>query len=129
MFAGVLFLCVFLGESTAQITPGNSSLEFITEKTKASIQIGDSLKVLAGSDVSIDCLAHGTPPPIISWRRNGKDVRSSGRRGQFVITELSEGSRLAIKQITSQITGHFECVATNTGGADRTASSITVLGE
>lgn len=124
------FLSVFLlGESTAQITPGNSSLEFITEKTKASIQIGDSLKVLAGSDVSIDCLAHGTPPPIISWRRNGKDVRSSGRRGQFVITELSEGSRLAITQITSQITGHFECVATNTGGADRTASSITVLGE
>lgn len=123
------FSLFLLGESTAQITPGNSSFEFITEKTKVSIQIGDSLKVLTGSDVSIDCLAHGTPPPIINWRRNGQDVRSGGRRGQFIITELSEGSRLVIKQITSQSTGQFECVATNTGGADRTASRITVFGE
>ncbi|XP_068741513.1 hemicentin-1-like isoform X2 [Montipora capricornis] len=116
-----------LGESTAKITPGNSSVEFITGVSKLSIRIGDTLKVIRGSEISVDCIAHGTPPPITNWRLNGSDLRSGALKRQLNITELSEGSRLTIKQLTSQDSGWYECIAINTGGPDRTASSITVL--
>ena len=123
------FIFIFLGESTAKITPGNSSVEFITGVSKLSIRIGDTLKVIRGSEISVDCIAHGTPPPITNWRLNGSDLRSGALKRQLNITELSEGSRLTIKQLTSQDSGWYECIAINTGGPDRTASSITVFGE
>ena len=123
-----IFISTFKGESSAQIASGNSSVESIKETKTVTIEIGDSLFVLSGSDVSIDCIASGTPPPVLNWRWNGREVISGARRGQIVITELSEGSRLTIQHLTSENAGQYECVATNTGGADRIASSITVLG-
>lgn len=103
-------------------------MESITGIAKVTIQIGDSLYILSGSDVSVNCIARGTPPPVISWRWNGREVTPGERRGQLIISQLSEGSRLTIKQLTSENAGQYECVAKNTGGADRITSSITVLG-
>lgn len=116
------------GESSAQILFGNSSVESIKGTEKVDIQIGDSLYILSGSDVSIDCIARGTPPPVINWRWDGREVISGARRGQLLIADLSEGSRLSVQKFTTENAGQYECVATNTGGADRIASSITVLG-
>lgn len=118
----------FLGESSAQIQFGNSSIESIKGITKIAIEIGDSLHVLSGSDVSIDCVARGTPRPVINWRWNGRDVISGSRRGQYAVTDIPDGSRLTIWQMLAGNAGQYECVAINTGGADRRASAITILG-
>ena len=116
------------GESSAQIVPGNKSVESIEGTAKVAIQIGDSLNILSGSDISIDCIASGTPPPVLKWRWNGREVISRSKTKKFIITEITDGSRLSIQQLTSENEGQYECVATNTGGADRIASVITVLG-
>lgn len=116
------------GESSAQIQSGNSSIESVKSTTKVSIQIGDSLHVLSGSDVFIDCLASGTPRPAINWRWDGRRVISGSRRGQYAITDITDGSRLTVWQMTSENAGQYECIAFNTGGADRIASTITVIG-
>ena len=93
-----------------------------------AIEIGDSLHALSGSDVSIDCVARGTPRPVINWRWNGRDVISGSRGGQYTITDIPDGSRLTIWQALARNAGQYECVAINTGGADRIASVITILG-
>ena len=116
------------GESSAQIVPGNKSVESIEGTAKVAIQIGDSLNILSGSDISIDCIASGTPAPVLKWRWNGREVISRSRTKKFIITEITDGSRLSIQQLTSENEGQYECVATNTGGADRITSVITVLG-
>ncbi|KAL9986930.1 hypothetical protein ACROYT_G001147 [Oculina patagonica] len=116
-----------IGESSAQIQSGNSSIESIKSTTKVSIRIGDSLHVLSGSDVSIDCRASGTPRPAINWRWDGRRVISGARRGQYAITDITDGSRLTVWQMASVNAGQYECIAFNTGGADRIASTITVI--
>lgn len=118
----------FVGESSAQIQSGNNSIESIKDTRKVNIKIGDSLHVLSESDVSIECLASGTPRPVINWRWNGRPVVSGARRGQYAIKDITDGSHLTIWQITSENAGQYECIAFNTGGAERSTSSITVIG-
>lgn len=118
----------FSGESSAQIQYGNSSIESIKKTAKVAIEIGDRLHVLSGSDVSIDCVARGTPRPVIYWRWNGREVISGSREGQYTIKDIPNGSRLTVWQMLVENAGQYECVAINTGGGDRVASTITILG-
>ena len=125
---GGLFCFLFEGESSAQILSGNRSVQSIKGTQPVSIRIGDRLHVLSGANVFIGCSARGTPPPEISWRRDGRTVRTGDREGKFEIRAAPEGSRLSIWQFSKEVAGQYECVATNIGGADRVASIITVLG-
>ena len=84
--------------------------------------------MLSGSDVSIDCVARGTPRPVINWRWNGREVISRSRGGQYAITDIPNGSRLTVWQMLAENAGQYECIAINTGGGDRIASTITILG-
>lgn len=73
-------------------------------------------------------MASGTPPPVINWRWKGREVIPGRGRRQVTITQIQGGSRLTIEQLTSEKAGQYECVASNTGGADGIVSRITVLG-
>ena len=117
------------GESSASIVFGSNIIESITSLAPVNTKIGDSVYVLSGSDVTIDCLASGTPAPFITWRRDGRPIKSGDRGGQFQIRQLAGGSRLITQQISVDIQGNFECIATNLGGADRRISTIRVQGE
>lgn len=75
--------------------------------------------------MSVDCLASGTPSPVINWRLDGRQVISTGK---FVIIDIAGGSRLTVRQLSSENAGQYECIAFNVGGADRITSAITVLG-
>lgn len=119
----MLFFC--LGKSGAEIQSGNNSVKSIEGQGEVSIQIGDSLQVLSGSDVSIDCLASGTPSPVINWRWNERQVSSTGR---FVIKEIAGGSRLIARKLTLGSAGQYQCTAFNVDGSDRVTSTVTVIG-
>ena len=116
------------GESSASIAHGNSNVESIKSLDPVNIKIGDRLHVLSGSDVTVDCMASGTPAPFIKWRRNGQPLKSGDAERQFKIRDITGGSQLKISQVSSDVQGHFECIATNLGGAERRVSSISVVG-
>uniref|UniRef100_A0A8C4R6Q2 Peroxidasin n=1 Tax=Eptatretus burgeri TaxID=7764 RepID=A0A8C4R6Q2_EPTBU len=74
----------------------------------------------AGSNVQVLCSAHGDPPPVVTWTKDGVQLTASGK---FDITP--EGF-LTIHDIGPSDHGRYECVARNPVGSASTSMLLTV---
>ena len=75
--------------------------------------IGSSIKLLLGSDVTLLCDAQGLPKPKTSWTSNGE--------------VLGYGKRLQLKNLKNDNPVNYTCTALNLGGKVSRHSSITML--
>ncbi|XP_066533975.1 hemicentin-1 [Hoplias malabaricus] len=83
------------------------------ESTDATVIINNLLE--------LECHATGTPPPTITWLKDGKPVR----QGEGVrIT--ANGRRLVISRAQVSDTALFQCVATNEAGDQERDFKVTV---
>ncbi|XP_050737575.1 cell adhesion molecule Dscam2-like isoform X3 [Eriocheir sinensis] len=78
-----------------------------------------NVTAVAGEDVRLWCPAGGFPLPAVSWRREGRALRSSLRR-----ETLSNGT-LLVRNADHEDAGRYSCVVTGRQG--RTAASHTFL--
>ncbi|XP_048583436.1 hemicentin-2 isoform X2 [Nematostella vectensis] len=117
-----------ISEASAEIIRGNASLVTSSNRKPVTVVIGNSLEVLSGTDVTIVCPVRGTPSPFIFWRHDGLRIASGQGKGQFLLGKDNSGRDiLIIAQVTKDVSGSYECVASNVGGADRVATSIQVI--
>ncbi|KAL3976927.1 protein transport protein YIF1 [Sarotherodon galilaeus] len=77
----------------------------------------ESKKVMAGSPLTLTCLAEGNPEPTITWSFRTADGRTL-QRGQ--------GSQLNFTAVELSEAGRYECDARNTEGTNSSTVDITV---
>ncbi|XP_044055859.1 hemicentin-1 isoform X2 [Siniperca chuatsi] len=96
-------------------------------KTKLRVQVppvisSETQKYLApvDSSVTLQCLAEGSPPPSVTWHKDGQPLSESVRQ-----RVLSSGS-LQISFIQPSDTGRYTCTAANAAGTVSLEMSLTV---
>lgn len=72
------------------------------------------------SSVTLQCQADGSPPPAVSWHKDGQPLSESVRQ-----RVLSSGS-LQIAFIQPRDTGRYTCTAANAAGTVSLEMSLTV---
>ncbi|XP_034438633.1 hemicentin-1 isoform X1 [Hippoglossus hippoglossus] len=77
--------------------------------------------VILNSPLELECEATGTPPPVITWYKDGKPVRQ--REGLRVATS---GRRLIVSRAQVSDTARFQCVATNAAGEHERDFNVVV---
>uniref|UniRef100_A0A2K6K1Q6 Hemicentin-2 n=1 Tax=Rhinopithecus bieti TaxID=61621 RepID=A0A2K6K1Q6_RHIBE len=106
---------------TATNTVGFSSQEMrLSVNTKPRIHMNGShnadvpLKVTAkaGEEVTLDCEAEGSPPPLVTWTKDSHPVPPITNRHGL----LPSGS-LRLAQVQVGDSGHYECTASNPAGS------------
>nr|XP_021529801.1 hemicentin-2 [Aotus nancymaae] len=114
---------------TATNTVGFSSQEMrLSVNTKPRLRMNGShdadvpLRVTAkaGEEVTLDCEAQGSPPPLVTWMKDSHPLPPTTNRHGL----LPSGS-LRLAQVQVDDTGHYECTASNPAGS---ASRRYVLG-
>lgn len=80
----------------------------------------ESKEVMAGSPLTLTCLAEGNPEPTITWSFRTADGRTL-QRGQ--------GSQLNFTAVELSEAGRYECDARNTEGTNSSTVDITVHSE
>ncbi|XP_077589202.1 vascular endothelial growth factor receptor kdr-like isoform X2 [Stigmatopora nigra] len=81
------------------------------------------LTVNSSSTLTLICLAGGSPPPNVTWYKNGVLVEE----GQGVT--LKPDGKLITDRVKKDDEGLYECVAINSEGVVKTGAWVTVLGE
>ncbi|XP_016130218.1 myelin-associated glycoprotein-like isoform X1 [Sinocyclocheilus grahami] len=79
--------------------------------------INESLTLLEGSSISLQCNSKGNPMPTLTWLKDGELVGT--------IT-ADEGSVLELPEITPQAHGVYRCLAENEHGRASNSLNITV---
>ena len=78
----------------------------------------------AGSQVTLACVADGTPPPTLKWQREGLTVRPDAH-----LSVPNQGSTLHIRSANISHTGRYTCTAANQAGEASRHYNLIVLGE
>lgn len=74
------------------------------------------------SSVMLQCHADGSPPPSVTWNKDGQPLAQSIR-----LRVLSSGS-LQLAFVQSDDTGRYTCTAANPAGTVSLEMSLTVQG-
>ncbi|VVC38056.1 Hypothetical protein CINCED_3A025894, partial [Cinara cedri] len=92
--------------------------------------IGHLLK--PGPDVSLKCIAIGTPTPQITWKFDGNEVSPSEMRisvSQYV-TEIGDVvSHFNISKVQVEDGGVYECIVTNKAGQVSHSAKLQIYGD
>lgn len=84
--------------------------------------VGSQITEITFVRISLTCPTEGSPPPKITWKKDGEELASSDR---YLID--NEGT-LTILQAVSKDTGKYTCSAQNAAGVEEVTSSIDILG-
>jgi len=84
--------------------------------------VGSQITEIAFVTISLTCPAKGSPPPKLTWRKDGEELVSGDG---YVID--NEGT-LTILQAVLKDTGNYTCSAQNEAGFEEVTSSIEILG-
>ena len=91
----------------------------LDSREPVSIRVGQSLSVLSGTTVSIECPVSGVPKPDVTWSRQDNNMATDGR-------VLVKESVLIITNLTTSDAGVYLCKAVNLAGEVVASSSVNV---
>ncbi|XP_058997342.1 hemicentin-2 [Mustela lutreola] len=109
---------------TAHNAAGSTSVAFHVDiHTVPTIQPGPAtVNASVNQTALLPCQVDGTPPPLVSWRKDGAPLDPASPRLQV----LPEGS-LRIRPVLAQDAGHYLCLASNSAGSDRQGRDLQVF--
>lgn len=84
--------------------------------------VGSDITELAFVKITLTCPTEGTPPPQITWKKDGVELVPGER---YVID--NKGS-LTIPEAATEDSGNFTCSAQNAAGVEEVTSLIDILG-
>uniref|UniRef100_A0A8D0H9X7 Ig-like domain-containing protein n=1 Tax=Sphenodon punctatus TaxID=8508 RepID=A0A8D0H9X7_SPHPU len=109
---------------TAVNPAGNSSQSYLLEvQAPPRVHPGPKvLRVLAGRNLDLPCVAHGDPVPKLSWSKNGSPLWV----GSQDFLEGPDGT-INIQDVRISDSGRYRCVAVNSAGEDALEFTLEVL--
>ena len=78
-----------------------------------SPSLPQTIYLLAGSSLDINCTASGRPAPTFSWSR-GEEL-------------LHSGSQFLVSRVSHNLTGELSCISSNSQGEDKQSSQVFVV--
>ncbi|XP_077989453.1 scavenger receptor cysteine-rich domain-containing protein DMBT1-like [Glandiceps talaboti] len=87
------------------------------------IQKPETIEVFDGDTAELNCLASGSPKPIVIWKKDGQDLPKGDNR----FTGLPSG-RLVVRSISITDMGNYSCIAINSVEIISTQAQILVIG-
>ena len=91
-----------------------------TEQPTAVISTTDFLIISAGSPFQLTCLTSGTPPPSVSWSRDGMALEEE--------VVMITGATLRIASAERNDSGEYHCSAASSAGLVSSSVLVQVLG-
>lgn len=76
-------------------------------------------------DIQLNCMVEGTPPPMLSWEKDGRQITSGHK---YTIKYKDKYCSLVIHGTQLEDTGEYFCIANNSMGRVRTSAHVSVLG-
>lgn len=124
------------GTYTCTASNGLSSASTISESSKLDIQeipsilrFPESVNVLEGQELTLECATKGKPKPITTWIFNGKLIRIE-ELNKGILIKGSDGSKLSIPKTNSQLhSGIYQCFSTNELGSTYASSIVNIVNE
>ncbi|XP_072520192.1 vascular endothelial growth factor receptor kdr-like [Salminus brasiliensis] len=101
----------------------NSTLEIEERSIPKLEQNLTNQDVNSSSTLTLACLAHGVPPPFITWYKDKVPVT----KGPGIT--LRDDGVLIIQRVKKEDEGMYECKASNAEGVATSSAVITVLGD
>jgi Immunoglobulin I-set domain len=84
------------------------------------------LKALIDNDITLECVAMGSPRPDIIWYKDGIRIDSNEKRSISVIGPLC---RLVIRNVTENDNGRYTCEASNKEGRVSTFARVQTVSD
>uniref|UniRef100_A0A2K5RZ69 Titin n=1 Tax=Cebus imitator TaxID=2715852 RepID=A0A2K5RZ69_CEBIM len=97
--------------------------DIIIEPPKMLQEMPKSARCREGDSIILECLISGAPQPVITWFQNGVLLKQNQK---FQFEEVNCSHRLYIKDVNSQDSGKYKCVAENNSGTVESVSDLTV---
>ena len=89
----------------------------------AMIVPDETVVILNGTVLELSCVTSGTPPPQVTWSRDGMLLQADGT--EVIITE----DNLVITNSSVLNSGQYHCTATSSAGLVSSAVQVLVLSE
>lgn len=89
----------------------------ILQRVTVNITVGQKLTILDKSNVTIECIASGMPPPSLSWRKDGVTLTNS------------QPDVFHLNSIKLEDAGQYTCTADNVLGSDSRSAILSVRGK
>ncbi|KAI5105129.1 vascular endothelial growth factor receptor kdr-like isoform X1 [Silurus meridionalis] len=117
------YICKAVNINTKKEVNTTSKLIIYERRVPLLIQNLTSQEVNSSSTLTLACLAHGVPPPLITWYKD-----------KIPITEgpgitLNDSGVLIIQRVKKEDEGMYECQASNAEGVAASSAVITVSGD
>ena len=84
--------------------------------------VGSQITEIAFVEISLTCPTQGSPPPKVTWKKDGKELVSGNG---YVIDD--KGTLTVLEALTKD-SGRYTCLAQNAAGKEEVTSPIDVLG-
>ena len=85
--------------------------------------IGVTVQMFTRTKLTLDCIADGSPQPIVSWTKNGDPLESEGGRVSF-----KDNGTVIIKSTRVSDSGTYICQAESVVGETSVASVVYFRG-
>ena len=82
--------------------------------------------MVEGEDVAFSCLVGGSPPPSVSWTRNGVELNFTANH-RVSLFSTNNNHSLAITNVQESDAGQYRCVASNTVGRSTSFSATLTV--
>lgn len=83
----------------------------------------EEITIIEGSSTSMTCLTDGTPPPRMSWLRDGRPLGLDAH-----LTVSTQGMVLQLSEAETEDSGRYTCIASNEAGEVSKHFILKVLG-
>lgn len=85
--------------------------------------IGVTVQTFTRTTLTLDCIAEGSPQPVVSWTKNGDPLESEGGR-----VSVKDDGTVIIKNTRVSDSGTYICEAESVVGETSVASAVYVRG-
>ena len=119
MYYAVLYLPKIIMHDSMCFAAGLPSITSLFSSTSNPV---------VGEPFSIRCSVTGTPPLIISWKKDGRVLEPSADEVlRIVASNIGRTSSVEVSKARSEFSGVYECIATNVAGSVNKSSPVQLL--
>ncbi len=113
---------LYLEPILPMILSSKKKLTAIHGENQVILKVGDDATTIAGTEVTIQCLASGVPDPKVTWYHNGRVCPENH------LSSYGYGISFHSKAIKHSESGNYTCVASSAFGSVSMTSSLHIIG-